>query len=66
MENALRSVKGDDMALPKNHVTGPTLQTQRVRFRFETFGDEQVWTDKLRMHDVVEKNVDPTTALKSG
>ena len=35
-------------------------------FRFDTFGDEQFWTDKLRMHEVVEKNVDPTTALKVG
>jgi len=38
---------------------------QRV-FRFETFGDEQLWTDKLRLNEVVEKNVDPTTALKVG
>ena len=38
---------------------------QRI-FRFETFGDEQVWTDTLRLHEVVEKNVDPTTALKVG
>ena len=35
-------------------------------FRFDTFGDEQVWTDTLRLHEVVEKNVDPTTALKVG
>jgi mono/diheme cytochrome c family protein len=35
-------------------------------FRFDTFGDEQVWTDKLRLHEVVEKSVDPTTALKVG
>ena len=35
-------------------------------FRFDTFGDEQLWTDKLRLHEVVEKNVDPTTALKVG
>jgi cytochrome c5 len=35
-------------------------------FRFDTFGDEQLWTDTLRMHEVVEKNVDPTTALKVG
>ena len=34
--------------------------------RFETFGDEQVWTDKLHLNEVVEKNVDPTTALKVG
>ena len=38
---------------------------QRV-FRFETFGDEQLWTDKLRLHEVVQKSVDPTTALKVG
>ena len=35
-------------------------------FRFDTMGDEQLWTDKLRLHEVVEKNVDPTTALKIG
>jgi mono/diheme cytochrome c family protein len=38
---------------------------QRV-FRFDTFGDEQLWTDTLRLHEVVEKSVDPTTALKVG
>jgi cytochrome c5 len=35
-------------------------------FRFDTFGDEQLWTDKLGLHKVVEQNVDPTTALKVG
>jgi len=35
-------------------------------FRFDTFGDEQFWTDKLRMNEVVEKSVDPTTALTVG
>ena len=38
---------------------------QRV-FRFDTFGNEQLWTDKLRLHEVVAKSVDPTTALKVG
>jgi cytochrome c5 len=38
---------------------------QRV-FRFETFGDEQLWTGTLHLHEVVEKQVDPTTALKVG
>jgi mono/diheme cytochrome c family protein len=38
---------------------------QRI-FRFETFGDEQLWTDTLRLNEVVKKNVDPTTALKVG
>ncbi len=35
-------------------------------FRFDTFGDEQLWTGKLGLHKVVEENVDPTTALKVG
>jgi mono/diheme cytochrome c family protein len=38
---------------------------QRI-FRFDTFGDEQFWTDTLRLDEVVEKSVDPTTALKVG
>ena len=33
-------------------------------FLFDTFGDEQFWTDALHLYDVVEKHVDPTTALK--
>jgi len=35
-------------------------------FRYDTFGDEQLWTDKLGLHKVVEEKVDPTTALKVG
>jgi mono/diheme cytochrome c family protein len=40
-------------------------QGQKI-FRFDTFGDEQLWTDKLGLHKVVEQKVDPTTALKVG
>ncbi len=47
--------------------TSPALVSEGMRvFRFDTFGDEQVWTDTLRLHEVVEKNVDPVTALKVG
>jgi len=35
-------------------------------FRFDTFGDEHVWTDTLHLNEFVEKHVDPTTALKVG
>ena len=35
-------------------------------FRFETFGDEQFWTDTARMHEVVQKSVSPKTALSVG
>ena len=34
-------------------------------FRFDTFGDEQLWTDVLRMHEVLP-SVDPATALAVG
>ena len=37
---------------------------QRI-FRFDTFGDEQLWTDVLRMHEVIPA-VDPATALSVG
>ena len=45
--------------------SGPVADGQRI-FRFDTFGDEQFWTDTLRLHEVVEKSVDPTTALTVG
>jgi mono/diheme cytochrome c family protein len=46
-------------------------EAQRVEegkriFRFDTFGDETQWTDKLRMHEVIRSAVDPTTALSVG
>jgi hypothetical protein len=34
-------------------------------FRFDAFGDEQLWTDVLRMHEVLP-TVDPATALAVG
>src|SRR5688572_25699965 len=34
-------------------------------FRYDTFGDEQLWTDVLRMHEVIAK-VPPATALAVG
>ena len=35
-------------------------------FRFDTFGDEQLWTDKFGLHKVVQEKVDPATALAVG
>jgi mono/diheme cytochrome c family protein len=54
-----------DGAVAQETSAALVAEGQRV-FRFETFGDEQVWTDTLRLHEVVEKSVDPTTALKVG
>ena len=40
-------------------------QEGQAIFRFDTFGDEQLWTDVLRMHDVIS-TVDPATASAVG
>jgi hypothetical protein len=50
-----------------SETASPALIAEGRRvFRFDTFGDEQVWTGTLRLHEVVEKSVDPLTALKVG
>ena len=41
-----------------------TTDGQQI-FRFDTFGDEQLWTNKLLMHQVIEKTP-PATALSLG
>jgi hypothetical protein len=43
---------------------GPRPDGKHI-FRYDTFGDEQLWTDVLRMHEVIP-TVDPTTALAVG
>lgn len=45
----------------------PALVAQGMTiFRYNTFGDESFWTDTLRMNEVIESAVDPTTALSVG
>ena len=44
---------------------GNSPREGRAIFRFDTFGDEQLWTDVLRMQEVIP-TVDPTTALGVG
>ena len=41
------------------------LHDGQAIFRFDTFGDEQLWTDVLRMHEVIP-TIDPATALSVG
>jgi hypothetical protein len=42
------------------------LAQGKSTFRFDTFGDETLWSDTLRMHEVIGSAVDPTTALSVG
>jgi mono/diheme cytochrome c family protein len=46
-------------------LTPAMVEQGRRIFRYDTFGDEQLWTDQLRMHEVVQ-TLDPTTALAVG
>ena len=52
-------------AQPSGDQRGHDLRDGRTIFRFDTFGDEQLWTDVLRMHEVIP-TIDPATALGVG
>ena len=59
--SALLGGKGHDEAAAQ----WPSTAEGRAIFRFDTFGDEQLWTETLRMQEVV-KNLSPRTALSVG
>lgn len=44
------------------HRWGPVVEARKEIFRFDTFGDEQFWTDTLRMHELIETSVSPRLA----
>jgi cytochrome c5/mono/diheme cytochrome c family protein len=55
---------GNDQGSP---MTDPAVIAQgKEIFRFDTFGDESLWTGTLRMHEVIASAVDPATALSVG
>jgi hypothetical protein len=43
----------------------PNPNSGQTTFRYDTFGDEQLWTDVLRMPEAIQ-HVDPLTALSVG
>jgi hypothetical protein len=55
----------DEASFTFSHDESWLVQRGRGIFRFDTFGDEQLWTGVLRMHEVVA-TVDPATALSVG
>ncbi|BAW80264.1 lipoprotein [Candidatus Nitrosoglobus terrae] len=50
---------------PQDQNEALIAQGQQV-FRFNTFGDEITWTDKLQLNTVISQAVDPLTALAVG
>ena len=64
---ALAACSGDDPIQAREEVLDPALVAEgKEIFRHETFGDEQYWTDTLRMHEVVQAAVTPAVALSVG
>ena len=43
-----------------------TLEEGQHIFRYETFGGERLWTDILRLHEVVNDKMQPVEALALG
>ena len=56
--------QAEQPSAPAKAGTTPAKDGQAI-FRFDTFGDEQLWTGVLRMHEVIA-SVPPTTALQVG
>ncbi len=53
--------------MSKTDVSEAELIAQgKEAFRHDTFGDEALWTETLRLHEVIPAAVDPTTALSVG
>jgi hypothetical protein len=52
-------------AVISGELRDPEQQDGQQIFRFDTFGDEQLWTNVLRMHEAVS-TVDPATAIAVG
>lgn len=58
---------GSTYVPPSEADTDPaTIEQGKQIFRFDTFGDEAQWTDRLRLHEVIPAAVDPLTALSVG
>ena len=63
----LLGLSGCNESSKKETMLDPELVAQgKEIFRFDTFGDEQLWTDTLQLHNVVAGAVDPVTALSVG
>ncbi len=50
----------------ENIVTVRSAEEGKQIFRFDTFGDETLWTDTLKINEVISEKVDPKSALALG
>jgi mono/diheme cytochrome c family protein len=64
---AAASCDDDTPTEPRLEQLDPALIAQgKEIFRHDTFGDEQYWTDTLRMHEIIQGAVTPAVALSVG
>jgi hypothetical protein len=62
----LQAQLGENAVTAESHRDGGLVRRLgQLIFRFDTFGDEQLWTNVLRMHEVLP-TVDPKSALSLG
>ena len=59
------ATQAEQTAAASERERAPRDKDGQAIFRFDTFGDEQLWTDVLRMHEVIP-TVAPATALAVG
>jgi hypothetical protein len=63
--SASPQVSGPSAQVGPTTLARPNRTSGQTIFRYDTFGDEQLWTDVLRMHEAIP-HVDPLTALGVG
>jgi hypothetical protein len=63
--SAFPQVSGPSAQVGPTVLARPNRTSGQTIFRYDTFGDEQLWTDVLRMHEAIQ-DVDPLTALGVG
>jgi mono/diheme cytochrome c family protein len=52
--------------VPEAKVSTETERQGRQIFRYDTFGDEQYWTDTAQLHRIVDQKIQPLEALGLG
>src|SRR4051812_11104121 len=61
----IAAIPGACRRYPKTELTNDLEREGKQVFRYDTFGDEQFWTDTARLHEAVA-HIEPIEAIKLG